>query len=72
MSANGKAAELVTRAARKANTRKDNSRIGRHAKQVPARSAMNWLLDAATYAHDGDAINARAAAHRGLAALGVA
>lgn len=30
------------------------------------RSATNWFLDAATYAHDGDAANARRAARRAL------
>ena len=33
------------------------------------RSAVNWLLDAATYARDGDVDNAIRAASRGLAML---
>ena len=37
--------------------------------QAPKRSAMNWFLDAATYVDDGDQVNARLAAQRGLRAL---
>ena len=33
------------------------------------RSPLNWFLDAATYAHDGDHCRARRAAHTGLKAL---
>lgn len=33
------------------------------------RSAENWFLDAATFAHDGDVKNAIAAAKNGIAAL---
>jgi hypothetical protein len=62
-----KAAELVTRAAR---NRERNSRTGGNGAQAPKRSADQWLLDAATYARDGDTANARAAALRGLYALG--
>jgi hypothetical protein len=36
---------------------------------IPARSAENWLLDAATYARDGDIDEAIAAARLGLEAL---
>ena len=35
----------------------------------PARSAMNWFLDAATYARDGDIAEAKAAALAGIEAL---
>ena len=36
---------------------------------TPARSAVNWFLDAATYARDGDVEHAIAAALAGIAAL---
>jgi hypothetical protein len=36
---------------------------------TPARSAVNWFLDAATYARDGDIEQAIAAALAGIAAL---
>ena len=65
-----KAAELVTRVALKQETRERNSRTGGNGAQAPKRSADQWLLDAATYARDGDTANARAAALRGLYALG--
>jgi hypothetical protein len=65
-----KAAELETRAARKQKTRKPNSHTSGNGAQASERSAANWLLDATTYARDGDRANARAAALRGLDALG--
>ena len=35
----------------------------------PKRSAENWFLDAATFAHDGDRERAIEAARAGIAAL---
>lgn len=39
------------------------------ARRLPQRSAFNWLLDSATYIHDGDQERARMAAMRGLRAI---
>jgi len=36
---------------------------------VPSRSAVNWFLDAATYARDGETDLAIEAAESGIAAL---
>ena len=47
------------------------SSIQRHVADVQAqRSAENWFLDAATFAHDGDWTNARKCALRGIEAIG--
>jgi hypothetical protein len=64
-----KAAELVTREAGRQRTRETDSRNRRAGKQSLHRSADQWFLDAAVYVRDGDAVNARAAALRGLKAL---
>lgn len=56
--------------------REDQSQVVLHDAHVQAyyahlrqRSPVNWFLDAATYAHDGDTAQAIAAAQRGIAAL---
>jgi hypothetical protein len=40
-----------------------------HDALAPKRSAENWFLDAATFAHDGDRERAIEAARAGIAAL---
>jgi hypothetical protein len=64
-----KAAGLRTRAASKVLTR-NNDKSALAFRQVK-RSADHWFLDAAVYALDGDAENARRAALGGLHALKV-
>lgn len=47
------------------NIRVDSNRRPR----LPQRFAFNWLLDSATYIHDGDSDRAKLAALRGLRAI---
>jgi hypothetical protein len=63
-----KAAELITRLARRLKSLTRNRCLSPPATQRP-RSAGHWFLDAAVYARDGDNREARAAALRGVAAL---
>jgi hypothetical protein len=66
---------------RKRNARRASGEFGKATDDTPndtatfprlQRSAVNWFLDAAVFALDGDIASARLAAVRGVAAMGCA